>query len=588
MLAPRALVLPILLALGLGGSVSAALSPTAVPVPLPLPCDLSQSSNSRHLATDAGGGLWLIAHCTGQVVVVRSLDGGATWGAPATIWPSGVVQASIEGGTLPGHAIAGWETFTGQLLVSVTADGGATWSVPATIIPALSTTTDGMSLVAEGDWYHVMTWSAFRNRALVRSSGDRGSSWGPEVELAMPWAFGDLVHDPVSGQLELVSDSPAFFRRTSADHGASFSPAAPMPGGCCLTSSDWAIGGLRQLVGVGGGPELWRFDLGAATGVAIPGLPLTDATQRAVDADSAGTAFTVGTESGSGRISMHRVPAGAIDAGPALVLDDLGDFPAIVACEEGSAAMAWRSADGTVYFDKSCADGGWDCCVADVVNEPPSCAAGGPHVAECAGAFTRILLDGRGSVDPEGAVLSHAWTSDCPGATFDDPSSAEPSLFLDGTAGCAIACSVTLTVSDGAASASCSAPVAILDSTAPSVAASGGAAIVLWPPNHRMVEIAAASLAPVVSDACAVAPGWRLIGCVSDQPDDATGDGSTEGDCAVSPAGDSLRARAERDGARPEGRTYTVLAEAFDACGNVSAPAAVGRVHVPRDQGGGR
>ena len=582
---PRLAAARALLALALLGPASpsvAAVSPTAVTVPLPLPCDLSQPATSRRLARDASGSVWLAAQCTGQVVVTVTQDGGVTWRPAVVVWPAAVTQVSIEGGTLPGHAIVAWETFVDVIMGSSTTDFGATWSPPASLIVS-STATSGMSIVAEGPRYHVMSWSAFRNVAAVRTSPDRGMSWNPEVTASMPWAFGDLVHDPSSGELLLVSDSPALFQRTSSDGGASFAPTAPLPGACCLTSSDWAVGGSRLLFGVGGGTQLWRIDLGAASAVALPGLPGTFPAQRSVDADAAGTAYTSGREQPGGAIRLHRIPSSALVAPPGVLLDTAGDSPATQACETGSAAVAWRSSDGRILFDKTCEDGSWTCCEAEL-DEPPACEASAPPGVECGGSATVVPLDGSGSRDPEGNALAFAWSTTCPGGIFDDPASPSPELLVDASGLCDLTCGVTLSVSDGAQSSACFASIVIRDTTPPVVAASSRVIATLWPPNHRLVRLGEAELAPSVSDACAPAAAWSVASCDCDQPDDALGDGETEDDCVVSPDGRSVLVRAERDGARPEGRTCSVLARAVDPCGNAASATLIGLVHIPRDR----
>lgn len=102
-------------------------------------------------------------------------------------------------------------------------------------------------------------------------------------------------------------------------------------------------------------------------------------------------------------------------------------------------------------------------------NLPPQCSAGVLYEAECAGAATRVELDGSGSIDPDGDGLQYEWSSDCPEASFDDPSSPRPVLTLQG--GCARECNVTLTVSDGVnPPVSCQAGVRVADTTAPELA----------------------------------------------------------------------------------------------------------------------
>jgi len=106
----------------------------------------------------------------------------------------------------------------------------------------------------------------------------------------------------------------------------------------------------------------------------------------------------------------------------------------------------------------------------DRLNTPPLCSANGPYQAECAGGTTQIVLDGTQSSDDDGDTLTYNWTSDCPNATFNDATSALPTLTVDTSTGCNITCSVTLVVSDGqTSSAPCTAQVTIEDTNAPSI-----------------------------------------------------------------------------------------------------------------------
>ena len=83
-----------------------------------------------------------------------------------------------------------------------------------------------------------------------------------------------------------------------------------------------------------------------------------------------------------------------------------------------------------------------------------------------------------------------------------------------------------------------------------------------------------------------------MSGCTSDQADDGRGDGHHLHDCLVRPPTATepgeLCIRRERSGLIRAGRTYTAWASASDECGNVSAPAAVGAIHVPHDRSGRR
>lgn len=91
----------------------------------------------------------------------------------------------------------------------------------------------------------------------------------------------------------------------------------------------------------------------------------------------------------------------------------------------------------------------------------------------------------------------------------------------------------------------------------------------LWPPNHRMVEIAATVMA---SDDLDPSPTVTLVAVLSDEEDDAMGDGSTTEDIQDAEIGTDDRAfalRAERSGTG-DGRVYTIVYQARDFAGNVS------------------
>ena len=64
-------------------------------------------------------------------------------------------------------------------------------------------------------------------------------------------------------------------------------------------------------------------------------------------------------------------------------------------------------------------------------NAPPIANAGGGYVVESVGAGTRIRLNGTASTDPDGDPLIYQWSSNCPAASWDDPTSATPTLTLN-------------------------------------------------------------------------------------------------------------------------------------------------------------
>ena len=113
----------------------------------------------------------------------------------------------------------------------------------------------------------------------------------------------------------------------------------------------------------------------------------------------------------------------------------------------------------------------------------------------------------------------------------------------------------------------------------------GGAALVLWPPNHKLHTITLTDCAEVRS-ACPVAEraglgdAGRIVAVTSDEPLEvgAGGDGHTEtGDLVIVDAR-TVRLRSERQGGG-DGRVYRI--EFVDGAGGSD----VCEVHVPHDRG---
>jgi hypothetical protein len=93
-------------------------------------------------------------------------------------------------------------------------------------------------------------------------------------------------------------------------------------------------------------------------------------------------------------------------------------------------------------------------------NNPPVCNAGGPYVAECAGATTSVALDGSASSDKDCNTLTFTWTGPFVGGTA---TGAKPTVQFPGTG----VFTVNLAVSDGIATTTCSVAVTIHDTQPP-------------------------------------------------------------------------------------------------------------------------
>jgi hypothetical protein len=128
-------------------------------------------------------------------------------------------------------------------------------------------------------------------------------------------------------------------------------------------------------------------------------------------------------------------------------------------------------------------------------------------------------------------------------------------------------------------------PVAVVDTVPPELDPEASPGL-LWPPNHRMVEV---GIRPRASDACGI-PAVVLISVTSNEPDDAPGpfDGFTVADIQdeVVGSGDlDFQLRAERS-EMGTGRIYTALYRATDAGGNETLRPV--EIRVPRFRGGGK
>ena len=98
------------------------------------------------------------------------------------------------------------------------------------------------------------------------------------------------------------------------------------------------------------------------------------------------------------------------------------------------------------------------------------CNAGGPYSVACGGLATSIALDGSGSDGPPGSTLTYAWTTDCPGGTFDNAASATPTLTIPRNGACGLQCKVHLTATIGEEGvAECVADVTIADECSPAM-----------------------------------------------------------------------------------------------------------------------
>ena len=128
-----------------------------------------------------------------------------------------------------------------------------------------------------------------------------------------------------------------------------------------------------------------------------------------------------------------------------------------------------------------------------VANVPPVCDANGPYTAECG---LTTVLDGTGSIDPDGGMLSYLWSGPIVGGTTSGPT---PVVVFPTPTGLK---SVNLTVDDGEDADMCSSPVTVEDTLAPSVTAPADVTAECTSPTGTPVEIGMA----FATDSCDPAP----------------------------------------------------------------------------------
>ena len=122
----------------------------------------------------------------------------------------------------------------------------------------------------------------------------------------------------------------------------------------------------------------------------------------------------------------------------------------------------------------------------------------------------------------------------------------------------------------------------VQDTTPPTIHSLSASPSVLWPPNHKMVEVAVTVAA---EDICDAAPVCQIVDVTSNEPINGLGDGDTEPDWEVTGDLTVLDLRAERSGVG-SGRVYTIHIECADLSGNTAT--ATVDVSVPHDRGKGK
>lgn len=174
------------------------------------------SDGTAYLLSLVFSGATLASGSTGAMLVVRSIDGGQSWGPPSTLISDGSAAFNDKGAiaadaTDARYVYAVWDRLTasgsGPTYFARTVDGGASWE-PARVIfdPGVSNQTigniplslpGGALLVVFTEFDSVPAGSSATLKVI--RSNDRGLSWSSPVTIAAEQSAG--IRDPNTGTL---------------------------------------------------------------------------------------------------------------------------------------------------------------------------------------------------------------------------------------------------------------------------------------------------------------------------------------------------------------------------------------------------
>jgi hypothetical protein len=164
-----------------------------------------------------------------------------------------------------------------------------------------------------------------------------------------------------------------------------------------------------------------------------------------------------------------------------------------------------------------------------------------------------------------------SWDVSDPESDIASSSGCDTTTLMTETAGTMLTCTAT-----NGAGLSASASVTVrIDTTVPTIAGlPTGGACTLWPPNHRLVQVANVSASGGLSELASL-----TVTGSSNEPENGLGDGDTAPDVVIHDG--IVQLRAERSGTGT-GRVYTVMATASDIAGNETTVTTT--CLVPHDQ----
>ncbi len=284
---------------------------TVAPVVIPntMNCTTAQAINGTRVTVDSAGDLTAMFTCNAgsELRFSRSTDAGATWSAAAAI------PMLAGAGTVNGVAITsqGTTLYIAYLRAArnwfgVSTDRGATWTFTDL---ATTSSLDALSIQAYNDNVYVAADLGSTFRVLRNSTRGVGAFTATNLATATNIAYGDVIVNPLNGDVWIGYDTPSVLVARSTDNGATFT-AFTTPAGSCFYS-DFAIG-ADVLWAVGStGSTLSRVALPAGTsGTIISGLNYGGAGQATtVAAGADGSAYVASTQSATPFITLDKIAA---------------------------------------------------------------------------------------------------------------------------------------------------------------------------------------------------------------------------------------------------------------------------------------